>query len=243
MEAVRKTLFHIGIAGAALALAGAASGSAAKPILTISISGPGSVTSHPAGISCRPHCTLHGRVGEKVTLVAAASANAEFSHWSAPCGTSDPCTIKLTGSRVIHAFFKATPTPPPAPSPPPPPAPPPPQAKSGHYPGTYSDGSTFTFDVQGSVLTNLAFDFNGHCSDGGNLAGPVTQITGSFPIASDGSVSGHITLDYSNASGAADFAGRLTSAGSGSGTMTISVSFNDGSATCTSSGTWTAQAP
>jgi hypothetical protein len=118
------------------------------------------------------------------------------------------------------------------------PAPPP--VKAGHYAGTYSDGSMFNFDVQGMSLTNLVFDFNGHCS-GGTMAGPPTRITGAFPIGSDGAVSGHITLKYTNASGSADFSGKLASSGSGSGSLSIGITFNDGT-NCTSSGTWNAQA-
>jgi hypothetical protein len=226
------------IAVVALGLVGAAAGAGTKPTLTVAVSGNGVVTSKPAGINCRPACKLHARKGAKVTLTASPNEGAEFSHWSAPCGTSFTCTVKMTGSRVVHAFFKAAPAPP---APPPPPPPPPPPAKAGHYAGTYSDGTTFNFDVQGTSLTNLAFDFNGECSNGGTLAGPLTTTQGAFGIESDGSVSGHITLTYSNASGSADFAGKLTTTGTGTGTLKISVSFNDGSATCTSSGTWTSQ--
>ncbi|HEY5099726.1 MAG TPA: hypothetical protein VII54_06710 [Gaiellaceae bacterium] len=231
-----KTLVRIGIAVAALGIVGAAAGAAPKPTLTIAISGAGTVTSHPAGINCHPSCKLHARKGEKVTLTASPNSGSEFSHWSAPCGTNFKCTVKIAGSRVMHAFFKAKPKPP-APSPPPPPP-----AKAGHYVGTYSDGTTFNFDVQGTTFTNLAFDFNGECSDGDTLAGPLTTVNGSFAIGSDGSVSGHIPLTYSNASGAADFAGNLTTTGTGTGTLKISVTFTSGDdATCTSTGTWTSQ--
>ena len=236
-----RRLARIAVPVAALALVAAAAGSTARPALKVVISGQGRVTSTPSGISCKPRCTLRARTGEKVTLSATPDSDAEFSHWSAPCGTSFTCVLKLTGSRVVHAYFKAQP-PPPAPAPPPPPPPPPPPAKTGHYSGSYSDGQTFFFDVQGASLTNLTFDFNGHCDNGGSLAGPVTPVTGSFPIGSDGSVSGHITLTYSNATGTADFAGKLTSSGSGTGTLSIGARFNDGSASCSSTGTWTAQA-
>ena len=233
-----KTLVRIAIAVAALGIVGAAAGAAPKPTLTVAISGDGTLTSHSAGIHCRPTCKLHARKGEKVTLTATPYSGAEFSHWSAPCGTNFKCTVKMNGSRVVHAFFKVEPAPPAQPPPPPPPPP----AKAGHYVGTYSDGTTFDFDVQGSTFTNLAFDFNGACSNGGTQAGPLTTVTGSFTIQSDGSVSGHITLTYSNAAGAADFAGKLTTTGTGTGTLKISVTFTSGDdATCTSSGTWTSQ--
>lgn len=235
-----KTFFRIAIAVAALGLVGAAAGAATKPTLTVAVSGDGTVTSSPAGINCRPTCKLHARKGAKVTLTASPNNGAEFSHWSAPCGTSFTCTVKMTGSRVVHAFFKAEP------APPPPPPPPPPPAKLGHYKGRYSDGSFFNFDVSqptataNEVVTNLTFDFNGSCSNGGTQYDNGVTINGSFAVQSDGSFSGPITLTFSNANGTAALAGTLNTTGSGSGTLKISVTFNDGTA-CTSNGTWTAQ--
>src|SRR5579864_9264539 len=124
-----RMLVRIGIVAAALGLVGAASGAAPKPTLTVAIGGRGAVTSTPAGINCRPRCTLHVKKGAKVTLTANPNAGEEFSRWSAPCGTKLKCTVKLTGSRVVHAYFKQAP--PPLPPPPPPPVP-----KPGHYAGT-----------------------------------------------------------------------------------------------------------
>jgi hypothetical protein len=207
-------------------------------VLTVAVTGGGSVLSTPKGIACKPRCALHVRRGARVVLSAHAKPGFEFSHWSAPCGTSAKCTVKMTKARTEHAYFTAVSKPPP---PPPAPAPPPPPAKAGHYAGTYSDGTTFDFDVQGTSLTNLAFDFNGDCDNGGTQAGPLTTVNGTFGIGSDGSVSGHITLTYSNAAGSADFAGKLTSSGTGSGTLKISVTFSNGGPTCTSNGAWTAQ--
>lgn len=207
-------------------------------VLTVAVTGSGSVVSSPKGIACKPKCTLHAHAGAKVVLTARPKPGFVFSHWSAPCGTSSTCTVKMTKARNEHAYFAAVSKPPP---PPPPPAPPPAPAKAGHYVGTYTDGTTFDFDVQSTSLTNLSFDFNGACDNGGTQAGPLTTVNGTFGIGTDGSVSGHITLDYSNAAGTADFAGNLTSSGTGTGTLKISVTFSNGGPTCTSSGTWTAQ--
>lgn len=216
-----------GIAAIALVLT-----SAPKQTLTVAVSGAGTVTSRPAGITCPPRCRLHARKGATIRLTASPKRGAAFSHWSKPCGTKRTCTLKLTAAKKVHAYFKARPA-----SPPPPPPPP---AKPGDYTGTYSDGSVFDFTVQGTTLTSLKFDFNGHCSDGSNLASNPLDINGTFPIGSDGSISGHIALTYPNASGTADFAGNLTSGGSGSGKLQVSVDFNGGPS-CTSTGTWTAQ--
>jgi hypothetical protein len=204
--------------------------------LTVVTSGDGGVVSKPAGIACPTACKLHVRKGTHVVLTATANDGSDFSHWSAPCGTSPSCKVTMSKSKSVHAFFKAQPVTT-TPAPPPPPAGP----KAGHYVGTYTDGSFFNFDVVGTSVTNVTFDFNGSCSDGGNLADSGVTIRGSFTIHSDGSFSGPITLTFSNASGSADLAGTVGTTGSANGTLKISLSFNDGSATCTSTGTWTAQ--
>ncbi|MGH2936433.1 MAG: InlB B-repeat-containing protein [Gaiellaceae bacterium] len=206
----------------------ALAGGAPKVTLTVVVTGKGHVSSKPVGIKCRSACKLHVKKGRHVALTATAVAGSTFSRWSAPCRTARTCKVVMAKSRSVHAFFKRRPAPPPA-------------AKPGHYAGTYSDGSMFDFDVQAAALTNLVFDFNGHCSNGGNLAGPATTVHGTFPVGKDGSVSGHVALTYSNATGTADFAGTFTPTGTGSGTLSISLAFADGGATCTSTGTWTAQ--
>lgn len=225
-----KALVALGVAVAALV------GGAPKVTLTVTVAGDGGVSSKPAGMRCPSLCKLHVKKGAHVVLTATADAGSTFSHWSAPCGKARTCKVTMAKSRSLHVFFEQKTT-----TAPPPPAPPPPPAKPGHYAGTYSDGSMFDFDVQAATLTNLVFDFNGHCSNGNNLAGPTTTVRGNFGIATDGSVSGHITLTYSNATGTADFSGTLTPSGTGSGKLSVDLAFSDGSATCTSTGTWTAQ--
>lgn len=228
-----KTLVQIGIVAAALGLVGAASGAAPKPTLTVTVNGEGAVTSAPSGINCRPRCRLHAKKGAKVTLTAHPNAGEAFSHWSAPCGTHVKCTVKMTGSRVVHAFFKQVP-------PPPPPPPPPPVPKAGHYVGTYTDGTFFNFDVSGSAASNFDFDFNGHCSDGGTSSDNGFVVSGPFTAASDGSFTGTANDTFSNSTVTVTIGGTFTPAGAANGTLNISVAFTNGP-TCTSTGTWTAQ--
>jgi List-Bact-rpt repeat protein len=232
------------VAGVGVAAGGGSSAVMSKVTLTVRVSGDGAVVSRPRGITCPSACKVRVLRGARVVLTATPGAGSVFSHWSAPCGTSKTCAVTMSTSKSARAFFKTQPTTTTTTPPPPPPPPPPPLAKAGHYDGTYSDGSVFSFDVQGSALTNLMFDFNGHCSDGGTLAGPPTQINGLFPIQSDGSFSGHITLTYTNASGSADVSGTLTTSGSGSGNLSVSITFTSGDASglsCSSTGTWAAQ--
>ncbi len=235
-----KLFARIAVTAAALALVGAAAGSTAKPTLKVGISGNGTVTSKPSGISCPTACTLHGHRGEKVTLTATPDSDAEFSHWSAPCGTSFTCTVKLSSSRIVHAFFKA------APAPPPPPPPPPPPAKPGHYKGTYSDGTFIVFDVgpSGISVVNFDFDFNGECPNYGSSYGESGGPDGPFPIQSDGSFQATATFAPSNSTGTVTVTGKFSSNGSAAGNASITFTFTSGDAqgvTCTSTGTWTAQ--
>jgi hypothetical protein len=226
-------------AGAVLALLAVvlASAGVTKPTLTVAVSGNGSVASRPAGISCKPSCKLRARKGAKVTLTASPNQGAEFSHWSAPCGTSYVCTVKMTKSRFVTAFFKKAPPPLPAPLPPPLPAPP---AKAGHYVGTYTDGTFMRFDVNGSIASNFNFDFNGECPNGSTTYDTGFVVSGPFVLASDGSFSAVTTTTFSNSAVTVTLAGTATPAGTASGTLNISIAFNGGD-TCTSKGTWSAQ--
>lgn len=230
-----KLLASIAVAAAALALVSAAAGSTARPTLKVAITGQGSVTSKPAGIDCKPACTLHGRKGEKVTLTATPGSGAEFSHWSAPCGKSFTCTVKLTGARVEHAFFVAEP------APPPPPPPPPPPAKPGNYAGTYTDGTyvRFTVNSLGTSLSVFAFDLNGECDNGGTSYGNL-HLNGPFTIQSDGSFTGTANITLTNGSATVNVAGHVSSSGAASGTLAVQLAFSDGN-NCKSTGTWTAQ--
>jgi len=233
-----KAFARIAVAVAALGLAGAAAGAAAKPTLTVVVSSGGGVTSYPGAIDCRPACKIHVRKGLKIVLTALPSAGYELSHWSAPCGTSLTCTVKMTGSRVVHAFFKAGP---PAPAPPPPPPPPPPPAKSGNYSGTYTDGTYFKFfvDSSGANASAFSFDLNGECANGGTSYGTL-HVNGPFAIQTDGSFSGSTNITLSNGSATVDVAGTASSSGAASGTLSVSLAFSDGN-DCKSTGTWTAQ--
>lgn len=228
-----KLLAAIGIGAVALGLVGVASGVPAKVTLTVAVSGSGNVTSVPAGINCKPKCIAHLRAGAKIILTANPSSGAEFSHWSAPCGQSDTCTVKMTKAKVVHAYFKTTP-----PSPPPPP--PPPSPKNGHYVGTYTDGTFFTFDLQSSSITEVNFDFNGHCDNGGTSYDTGFYLDGPFSVGTDGSFSGKTTATFPDSVVNANVAGTVTTSGTASGTLNVSIAFSDG-VNCTSTGTWTAQ--
>ena len=133
----------------------------------------------------------------------------------------------------MRAFFQA--------SAPPPPPPPPPSPKEGHYVGTYSDGTFFDFDVQGTTVYNLYFDNNGDCSDGGTSYNNGTGLgSAEFQMQADGSFSGTATNTFPDQTDTVTVAGTVTPAGAASGTMSVDIQFINGP-DCISKGTWTAQ--
>ena len=186
-----RTLIRIAVAVAALGMVGAAASAATKPTLTVAISGDGSVTSRPGRINCHPTCKLHVRTGLKVMLTASANNGSEFSHWSAPCGTS----FQVHGegdrlarrARILQGSASSSAA---ASSPPPPPP-----AKAGNYAGTYTDGTFIKFEVgpSGSSLGNISYDLNGHCSDGGTSYGE-SFAPGPFAISARWVVPGHVLV-------------------------------------------------
>jgi glucose/arabinose dehydrogenase len=77
--------------------------------LTVTASGPGTVTSNPAGITCGTACVAGFAPGATVTLTAAASAGATFSGWGGACsGSATSCTVAMTAFKTVTATFTAT---------------------------------------------------------------------------------------------------------------------------------------
>ena len=82
----------------------------ARPSLTVSKSGTGTVTSSPAGISCGNDCTETYPAGTVVTLTADPSNGSTFAGWSGACsGTNPTCQVTMDASKAVTATFVATP--------------------------------------------------------------------------------------------------------------------------------------
>ena len=79
------------------------------PVLTVSESGNGTVTSSPSGINCGPgasQCAAGFAPGTPVTLTAAPGAGAIFAGWAGGgCSGTDPCTVTLTAPTAVSATF------------------------------------------------------------------------------------------------------------------------------------------
>jgi hypothetical protein len=82
--------------------------------LTVRVSGTGGgqVTTTPAGLACRTHCTRRYPVGAVVTLHPVPSPGSLFAGFSGACA-GRTCAVVMSGNRAVNARFVANPVPPP----------------------------------------------------------------------------------------------------------------------------------
>jgi Divergent InlB B-repeat domain len=74
--------------------------------LNINKTGPGTITSSPAGISCGESCASTFAVGASVTLTATPGTDASFTGWDSDCsGTANTCTVKIDSTKLVKATF------------------------------------------------------------------------------------------------------------------------------------------
>jgi hypothetical protein len=89
------------------AVAVTASFTRAGAVLTVTASGPGTVTSAPAGIVCGSDCSESYPAGTSVTLTAVPRRNAKFIGWNGGgCAGTDPtCVVNVQTATSISASF------------------------------------------------------------------------------------------------------------------------------------------
>lgn len=75
--------------------------------LNVSVSGNGSVSSEPAGISCPSTCSGEFDEGSTVTLIAAPAAHQELVGWSGCGGEPAPgrCEVQMSEAKAVEAVF------------------------------------------------------------------------------------------------------------------------------------------
>jgi serine protease len=78
--------------------------------LSVQVTGAGTVTSSPAGISCGATCSANFPAGGTVKLTAAPTAGAVFMGWTGPCTglASKTCVVPMNGDVSATATFQAS---------------------------------------------------------------------------------------------------------------------------------------
>ena len=85
---------------------GGGGGTPSKVKLTVGVSGPGRVSSSPAGISCPGKCSATFASGKAVVLRPAPANGAKLVRWSGACKGAKACRVTLDGPRSVKALFK-----------------------------------------------------------------------------------------------------------------------------------------
>jgi hypothetical protein len=91
--------------GGTKALSPPAAGQNYQLSVTRPVSGTGSVTSTPPGISCPSTCSETFPQGTQVKLSAAPANNYFFEGWSGACSGTAACIVSMTGSEKVGATF------------------------------------------------------------------------------------------------------------------------------------------
>jgi len=74
--------------------------------LTVSVTGSGTVTGSPGGISCSASCTTSFNSGTSVTLSAVPASGFAFAGWSGGgCTGTGSCTVIMSGAQAVTATF------------------------------------------------------------------------------------------------------------------------------------------
>jgi hypothetical protein len=73
--------------------------------LTVGVSGSGTVTSSPTGISCPGSCSAVFSYGTTVTLSASPASGYLFSGWSGACSGTGVCAITMNNATSVSATF------------------------------------------------------------------------------------------------------------------------------------------
>jgi len=88
----------------------------AKPVLTVTVSGDGTVGSNPPGISCPGNCTATYNPDAMVTLTATPmDPTANSVTWGGDCsasGTAATCSLTMDSDKSVTATFSLVPPPP-----------------------------------------------------------------------------------------------------------------------------------
>jgi mannan endo-1,4-beta-mannosidase len=81
-----------------------------RPLLKVSLSGSGKVTSKPKGIACRSKCSRRFAARTIVRLTAKPAKEWTLWKWSGPCAKRKgaTCTVRMSAARSVKAVFRLT---------------------------------------------------------------------------------------------------------------------------------------
>ncbi len=85
--------------------------SATSQQLTVTVTGSGTVSSSPAGISCPSTCSASYAQNTQVTLTETPAAGSTFTGWAGACGGTAACTVPMSAATAVTATFAQTSTP------------------------------------------------------------------------------------------------------------------------------------
>jgi large repetitive protein len=75
------------------------------PTLSVGVSGHGTVTSTPSGISCGSTCSASFASGTQVTLTETPASGWVFSGWSGACSGAGSCVVTMNAAESVTAAF------------------------------------------------------------------------------------------------------------------------------------------
>jgi len=76
--------------------------------LDVSVSGNGTVSSSPTGISCPSVCTMNYSSGTQVMLTTAPAGGATFNGWGGACSGNGSCLLTMNAIESVTAMFSAS---------------------------------------------------------------------------------------------------------------------------------------
>jgi len=77
------------------------------PVLSVRLSGNGSVTSDPTGVSCNSQCSVPFPPATTVALTATPAEGFVFSGWTGDCIGSQSCVVNVGDSSSVTAVFNS----------------------------------------------------------------------------------------------------------------------------------------
>ena len=86
-------------------LLGAAANASNTLTVTLNGTSTGTVTSNPAGISCKPTCSASFATGTQVKVTAVAASGSYFAGWSGACKGTSTCTLTMNSNLSATATF------------------------------------------------------------------------------------------------------------------------------------------